>query len=108
MKFGELVRQTRKEQDASVGAIAKSLGCSPQYLYDVESNNRKPSQRVVFELCELLEIPLWKGYATAGVFPGDLSKYLEEVPEAFEFLWELAEREYTAEQIHTLIEAEWG
>jgi transcriptional regulator with XRE-family HTH domain len=44
-RFGEVLRQLRRDADKTLGQIARLLGVSTVYVSDVERGNRKPFSR---------------------------------------------------------------
>jgi transcriptional regulator with XRE-family HTH domain len=54
-RFGEILRQFRREADKTLGDVARLLGVSPVYVSDVERGNRKPFARErILKIAEFL------------------------------------------------------
>jgi transcriptional regulator with XRE-family HTH domain len=55
-RFGEVLRQLRREADRTLGDIARLLGVSAVYVSDVERGNRKPFARDrIIKIADYLE-----------------------------------------------------
>lgn len=55
-RFGEVLRQLRRETGKTLGEVARLLNVSTVYLSDVERGNRKPFTRErILKICDFLE-----------------------------------------------------
>lgn len=78
--FGEIILTARKKKGLTLRSCAalivkednKSISFS--YLNDVENGNRLPSEHIIRQLSEVLDIPLEYLYFHAEVFPKGLNK----------------------------------
>jgi transcriptional regulator with XRE-family HTH domain len=55
--FGEILRAERKAKGLSQEALALEAGVERNYISLIELGRNSPSLRVVFRLCEVLEMP---------------------------------------------------
>lgn len=52
--FRQLLKAAREGMEIEQRAMAKAIGCSPQYLSDMESGRRMPSVRITNAICKWL------------------------------------------------------
>lgn len=64
--FGDHIRDGRLAKELSLRELARRIGKSPSYLNDIEYNRRVPSESVVRQLCEQLDLDVEVMLAAAG------------------------------------------
>lgn len=64
--FGDYIRDGRLAKEMSLRELARRVGKSPSYLNDIEYNRRVPSEAVVRQLCEQLDLDVEVMLAAAG------------------------------------------
>lgn len=59
-RFGEIIRNARKEKKLTLDDVGKAVGWSGVYLFDVEKGNRPATQdiAVITKLSEILDLDL--------------------------------------------------
>jgi len=75
MKLGALVRAKRQKKGIPLRVVAKAADCTPQNIFHIEHNNRKPTGRMIEAIFGLLSDPgddLDAWYALAGRIPRDI------------------------------------
>jgi transcriptional regulator with XRE-family HTH domain len=50
------IREIRKSMNISGVEVAKKLGISTQYLYDIEKNKRGLSSEIISKLCDIFKV----------------------------------------------------
>lgn len=92
IKFGKIILEARKNKGLKLKdcapLILKEDGTpiSIQYLNDIENGRRKPpSEYLVKQISDLLDIPIEVLYFYAGIFPGTLDQNInqEQIVEAY-------------------------
>lgn len=56
--LGNMIRNARMEQQMSQETLAELVGITPTHLKHIESEHRKPSLKVLFDLASILHISL--------------------------------------------------
>ena len=80
--LGELVRHRRMAKDLSLRELARRLDRAPSYLNDIEHNRRIPSEAVLRQICEVLELDVDEMLSVAGRLGEDAEHYLKRNPTA--------------------------
>ena len=62
--------------------LARRIEKSPSYVNDIEYNRRVPSEAVVRQLCEVLELDVDQMLAAAGRVGDKAEEYLRSEPQA--------------------------
>lgn len=57
------IREVRKEKGYTMTTMAKEVGCSVPYMYDVEMGHRKPSASTMAKISDFLDTPVNELYA---------------------------------------------
>lgn len=82
--LGDVISEKRKEMGVSLRELAERIKkedgkpITPQYLNDIEHNNRKPSEVVIDSLAEVLKVDQDYLRILAGSQPEGLSRYPQE------------------------------
>ncbi|MBS9373352.1 Transcriptional regulator ClgR [Rhodococcus sp. B50] len=56
--YGEILRDERRDQDRSLGDVARTVGMSKQYLSEVERGRKEASSEILRSVCDALELPM--------------------------------------------------
>ena len=56
------IRAVRKEKGITMKALAREVGCTSPYMYDVEMGHRKPSSETLAKISSFLETPVSELY----------------------------------------------
>lgn len=56
------IRAVRKEKGITMTALAREVGCSTPYMYDVEMGHRKPSPETLAKISSFLGTPIGELY----------------------------------------------
>lgn len=78
--FGDWLRRLREEQGLSLRAVAKAAQISPTYLSQLERDRSRPTERVVFNLAEVLKCNGDELLALLGQIAGDLQSVILKQP----------------------------
>ena len=80
--LGGRVRAARLAKSLSLRELARRLGKAPSYLNDIEYDRRVPSEAVVRQLCEELDLDVDVMLAIAGRVGEGAEEYLKAEPTA--------------------------
>lgn len=81
--FGERVRVARLALGMSLRELARRLGDkAPSYINDIENDRRVPSEPVIRQICEILELDVDEMLAAAGRVGQIPEEYLRTEPKA--------------------------
>lgn len=80
--LGDVLRQSRIDNDIGLRELARQLKKSPSYISDIESDRRVPSEEVLEELANLLHLDFERLMALAGRLGTDTRRLVERNPEA--------------------------
>lgn len=80
--LGDVLRDARISKDLGLRELARSLSKSPSYLSDIENDRRVPSEEVLGELAELLDLDFEELMALAGRLGDATRRLVEKNPEA--------------------------
>ncbi len=78
MTLGDFVNRARLEKGLGLRALARALGIVPSYLSDIENNRRVPSESVLRELANVLDLDFEILMQRAGRLGEDAERYLRE------------------------------
>jgi len=56
--YGDVLRDERRDQDRSLGDVARAVGMSKQYLSEVERGRKEPSSEILRSVCDALDLPM--------------------------------------------------
>lgn len=59
MDYRNIIRMKRISKGISQTELAKKLGITQPYLYQIESGRRTPSLDLFFQICEALDIKVF-------------------------------------------------
>jgi len=82
LTLGDRVRQQRMAKDLSLRELARRLDRAPSYLNDIEYNRRTPSEVVLRQICDVLELDVDEMLSAAGRLGEDAEHYLKRNPTA--------------------------
>lgn len=112
LQFGEYVKQRRESLRMTMREFAVKIPISPAYLCDIERGYRKPPEKYLEKMAEVLQIvdleELNVFYDLAGVGKNgqhsDINTYIEGLPSARVALRTARDRHYTDEDWLKLVE----
>jgi transcriptional regulator with XRE-family HTH domain len=81
-KLGEQIREARISAGLSLRALARDLELSPSYINDIEYDRRIPSENVLMQIADLLDLDADQLLGAAGRVGEDAQRYLKENPTA--------------------------
>jgi transcriptional regulator with XRE-family HTH domain len=87
--LGETFREARLAQNLGLREFARTLGISPSYLSDIETDRRTPSELLLGKLSSLLGLDYNAIMARAGRFGEDADAYLRRTPSVGALLREI-------------------
>jgi transcriptional regulator with XRE-family HTH domain len=79
--LGETIQEARQVR-YKLREFARLLNVSPTHLSDVENNRRVPSEDLLSQIAQRLELDLDKLMAAAGRIPEETRRFMEKHPEA--------------------------
>jgi transcriptional regulator with XRE-family HTH domain len=80
--LGEQLRQARVAKDLTLRELAKRLGRAASYINDIEYNRRVPSEMVLRDICQVLELDFDAMLAAAGRLGEEAERFLKREPVA--------------------------
>lgn len=80
--FGDRIRQGRVAKALSLRELARRIDKAASYLNDIEYNRRVPSETVVRQLCEELDLDVDVMLASAGRVGAGAEEYMRSNPTA--------------------------
>src|ERR1041385_3141470 len=79
--FGDSLRSLREDKGLSLRAAAKAARISPTYWSQLERNQSKPTEAVVFRMADALECDGDELLAAGGLVAEDLQRIILEQPQ---------------------------
>ena len=80
--LGEHIRQARVARGLALRELARQVRRSPSYVSDIEYDRRVPSEGVLREICEVLDLDFDLMLASTGRLGADAERYLKREPSA--------------------------
>ncbi len=80
--LGDVTRSRRVALDLSLRDLAKIIRKAPSYVSDIENDRRVPSEEVIREIAQALELDADDLMARAGRFGVDAERYMKRNPAA--------------------------
>lgn len=102
MTLGAHLRAVRLARGRSLRDLAATLGISPSYLSDIETDRRIPSLRTLRELAAVLGEPVEVLGPLTGRLTDEMAEYIKTHPSAWTLLALLAEHDVNDSVIETL------
>ena len=102
--LGDRIRIGRARKRQTLRDLAEAIHRSPSFLSDVENGRRAPSDEVLAELAQQLELDLDDLLAAAGRVSPDVSAYLRSTPEAGRLFRALSRNAVDKEGVRRLID----
>jgi transcriptional regulator with XRE-family HTH domain len=90
MRFGELISAARTEQGLQSVQLAKEVGISRPFLWELERGTRSPSETTALALAHRLGLDPAVVLATAGLVSESAKLWLSARPDAIELVERLA------------------
>jgi transcriptional regulator with XRE-family HTH domain len=89
--LGDIVRDARTARKITLRKFSAMIDKSPSYVSDIENDRRTPSEGVLREICDLLELDFDRLMALAGRFGDETERQLRKTPSLGTLLRRLAE-----------------
>ena len=99
--LGDTIQEARAEQ-YKLREFARILNISATHLSDIENNRRIPSEELLLEIAQHLNLDADKLLVAARRVPADTKRYVEEVPEAVSLFRKISNRELSPEELKKL------
>ncbi len=103
--FGETLRDARVKKGVSLRSLAAELKITPSYLSDIENDRRVPSEDVLQQLANLLNLNFDDTMAQAGRFGEEAERYLKQQPTAVKLFRRISESKLDEEDLKKLLKA---
>lgn len=78
MNLGDIINMARVEKRLGLRALARQLDITPSYLSDIENNRRIPSEAVLRDLSNALDLDFDRLMQRAGRVGEDVEQYLRQ------------------------------
>ena len=102
--FGDRVRTARARKRLTLRDAAGRIGRSASFLSDIEHDRRFPSEDVLRDLAQLLELDSDDLMASSGRLPTDVAEYLKTTPDAARLFRTLSSRGVGSAGVKQLID----
>jgi transcriptional regulator with XRE-family HTH domain len=102
--FGDRVRTARARKRLTLREAAEKIGRSASFLSDIEHDRRLPSEDVLQDLAQLLDLDPDDLMASSGRLPTDVAEYLRTTPDAARLFRTLSSRSVGADGVKQLID----
>lgn len=90
MRFGELIAAARVERGLQSAQLAREVGISRPFLWELERGSRSPSETTALALAHKLELDPAVVLASAGIVSESARLWLSARPDAIELVERLA------------------
>ena len=90
--FGDRVRTARARKHLTLRDAAEKIGRSASFLSDIEHDRRLPSEDVLQDLAQLLDLDPDDLMASSGRLPTVVAEYLKTTPDAARLFRTLSSR----------------
>lgn len=101
--LGQQIRDARVNAGHSLRAFARELDLSPSYMNDIEHDRRVPSETVLLQVANLLELNADRLLATAGRVGEGAERYLKANPTAGVLFRRVSDAGLPEEQLERLL-----
>jgi transcriptional regulator with XRE-family HTH domain len=102
--FGDRVRTARARKHLTLRDAAERIGRSASFLSDIEHDRRFPSEDVLNDLAQLLELDPDDLMASSGRLPTEVAEYLKTTPDAARLFRTLSSRAVDSAGVKQLID----
>lgn len=102
--LGEIIREARTGRGMKLRELARRVERTPSYISDIENDRRVPSEDVLRQIAEVLELDFEDLMAHAGRFGSDAEKYLRRSPAATTLFRRMHEQNLSEEEIRQLMD----
>jgi transcriptional regulator with XRE-family HTH domain len=102
--IGEIIAEARKKAGLSLRTVSAKIPVKFPYLADIEKNRRNPSEKVIRELCNQVELNLDFDVlmAKAGRLGEETEQYIKETPAFGSLIRELAHIRLNEKQLNSI------
>jgi len=101
--LGDTIREARIARKRSLRDLAKALEITPSYLSDIENDRRIPSEDVLRNIADLLELEFDDLMALAGRFGEDAERYMRRHPTAGALFRRISDEKLSEEALQKLL-----
>lgn len=100
MNLGNAIRSVRKELDISQRKLAESCGISQTSLSQIETGSKRPSQRTLKKICEVLNVPesilYILGFLSTDMSANTNAEYQKHLPSMQILAWKIVQENHKA------------
>lgn len=102
--LGQVLRDSRVALDFGLREFAKRLDITPSYLSDIECDRRVPSEEVLSNLAQALDLELDHLMALAGRVGDDAERYMKNHPTAGVLFRRISDKGLREEDLRKLLQ----
>ena len=99
--LGDMIQEARMSR-YKLREFAKLVGISATHLSDIENDRRVPSESVLLEIAQHLDLDADTLMVAARRVPEDTKRYVEEVPEAVSLFRTISNKELRTDELKLL------
>lgn len=101
--LGEHIRHARVHgKNLKLRELARQLDRAPSYINDIEYDRRTPSEDVLRQICEVLDLSVDDMMGLAGRLGEDADQYLRRTPAAGALFRKMSENDLTEDELRRL------
>jgi transcriptional regulator with XRE-family HTH domain len=101
--LGERLREARVAKDLTLRELAKRVGRAPSYINDIEYDRRVPSETVLRDICQVLELDFDAMQAAAGRLGEEAERFLKREPVAGVLFRRVQEEGFREKELRALL-----
>ena len=102
--FGARVKERRAMLGMTLRELARQIDKAPSYLNDIEYDRRLPSEPVVRQICEVLNLDVDVMLAAAGRVGEQAEQYMRDQPSAGVLLRRVSEAQLPEKDLKKLLD----
>ena len=99
--LGEMIQESRAAR-YKLREFARQLETSPTHLSDIENERRVPSEDLLEQIADKLDLDLEKLLVAARRVPADAHRYVADVPEAVSLFRQISTHGLSPDELKTL------
>jgi HTH-type transcriptional regulator, competence development regulator len=102
--LGLRIREARRNKELGLREVARHLDRTPSYISDIENDRRTPSEDVIRQLADELDLEFEELMALAGRLGSDADRYLRRRPAATTLFRRIYESDLSDAEIQKLVQ----